>query len=120
MKEIAKLTQSEFDRVVAELGQPLLVDFYAAWCGPCKMIASLLEQLALPFAGRLRFFKVNVDEAPGLADNFGITGVRSLLLFHQGEECDRVVGFPSPPELVERLERLAARRSAAPMHEVRS
>ena len=120
MKEITELTESEFDRVMAEPGLPLLVDFYAPWCGPCKMIAPLLEQLAQHLAGRLRFFKVNVDESPELAGRLGITGVPTLLMIHEGAVCDGVVGFPSPRELVERLERLAARTSAAPMHEVRS
>ena len=62
MKEITELTESEFDRVIAGSGLPLLVDFSAPWCGPCRMIAPLLEQLALHFAGRLRLFKVNMDE----------------------------------------------------------
>jgi thioredoxin 1 len=97
-----------FDNQMAREGLPLVVDFYAPWCGPCKILAPLLAGLADQFAGRIRFAKVNVDEAPDLAQRFEITGVPTLLLFQNGELCDEIVGVPAPRALASRLEQLAA------------
>lgn len=107
MKMITELNEQNFDRVIAGAGTPVVVDFYAPWCGPCKMIAPLLEQLAEKFTGRLQFFKMNVDEAPGLAGQFDITGVPTLLLFRKGEVREAIVGFASPREMVTKFEALA-------------
>ena len=108
MESITELNDETFDRAFASSSRPVLVDVYAPWCGPCKMIAPLLEQLAEHFAGRVRFFKVNLDEAPGLASRFRITGVPTLLFLSDGEVRDTMVGFSSPRVLVEKLEALAA------------
>lgn len=108
MKTITELNDQNFDQTIAGAGTPVVVDFYAPWCGPCKMLAPLLEQLAEKFAGRLQYFKVNVDEAPGLAGRFEITGVPTLLLFRKGEVQEAIVGFASPRELVTKFEELAA------------
>lgn len=75
---------------------PVVVEFYAPCCGPCKMIAPLLEQFAGEFAGRLKFTKANVDETPVLASSFEITGVPTLMLFSGGALVDQLVGFPGP------------------------
>jgi thioredoxin len=101
------------DNCPAAAPVPVVLDFHPPWCGPCKMIAPLLDKLADHFAGRLAFFKVNVDDAPALAARFEITGVPTLLLLQQGEVRDVVVGFPSPRVLVEKLELLAANPAEA-------
>ena len=75
---------------------PVLVDFYAPWCGPCKMLAPLLEQLAGEFDGRVKFAKLNVDDAPELAGHYDITGVPTLMLFRGGNVIDQMVGLASP------------------------
>jgi thioredoxin 1 len=113
MKTISELTETNFDRAIAGLNGPAVVDVYAPWCGPCKMIAPLLEKLAEHFAGRIEFFKVNVDGAPALAERFGITGVPTLLFFSNGELRDTMVGFASLRDLVARLETLAANAKEA-------
>jgi thioredoxin 1 len=107
MKTIAELNDSNFDEALAATNTPVLVDFYAPWCGPCKMLAPLLDQLAQHFAGRIQFFKVNVDFAPELATRYEITGVPTLLFVRDGEVRDRLVGFAAPRALVDKLEALA-------------
>ncbi len=96
MKNIVELTEASFETEVLQAHTPVVVDFYAPWCGPCKVLAPLLEQFASEYAGRLKFAKANVDETPELAAAFEITGVPTLLLFRNGEPVDQVVGFPGP------------------------
>lgn len=93
MRNIIELNENGFEQEVLKADLPVLVDFYAPWCGPCKMIAPLVEQLAAEFQGRIKFAKVNVDEAPGLAAKFDISGVPTLALFRDGQLADRMVGF---------------------------
>lgn len=93
---IAELTEANFETEVLQAAMPVVVEFYAPWCGPCKMIAPLLEQFAGEFVGRLKFAKANVDATPVLASSFEITGVPTLMLFRGGEPVDQLVGFPGP------------------------
>jgi len=108
MKNIVELTESSFESEVLRGTTPVLVDFYAPWCGPCKMLAPYLEQLAGEFAGRVKFAKVNVDEAPDISARFEITGVPTLLLFREGQPVDRVVGMAPPQALKKWLENALA------------
>ena len=91
----------------------MLVDFYAPWCGPCKMVAPLLEQLAAEFSGKIKFTKLNVDDAPEQASTYGITGVPTLMLFNGGEPVDQIVGLASPRALKSWLESIAVERATA-------
>jgi thioredoxin 1 len=93
MENINELNEDGFRQEVLNADLPVLVDFYAPWCGPCKMIAPLLEQFAVEFQGRIKFVKVNVDHAPGLAGNYGISGVPTLAIFRDGQLADMMVGF---------------------------
>jgi thioredoxin 1 len=99
MNNITELTETRFETEVLRAPGPVLVDFYAPWCGPCKMLAPLLEQLAGELAGKVKFAKMNVDEAPNLANQYGITGVPTLMLFRDGKVADQVVGFPGQSQL---------------------
>jgi thioredoxin 1 len=106
MKTIAELTEENFDQTMAAATGLVVVDFYAPWCGPCKMLAPLLNSLAEHFAGRVQFFKVNVDEAPVVAERFEVSGVPMLVFFVNGEPKDVLIGFPSPPVLAAKLHAL--------------
>ena len=119
MKTIMELNDETFERDIAAANVPVVVDVYAPWCGPCKMIAPLLDKLAEHYRGRLQFFKVNVDASPEIAVRYEITGVPTLLLISQGKVSEVIVGFPSPMELIAKLETLAASncaRAAAGVH----
>ncbi len=114
MKNIIELSEQSFEREVLKAALPVVVDFYAPWCGPCKMLAPLLEQVAGEFQGRIRFGKVNVDDAPQLAGALQITGVPTLALFRGGQLADTKVGLLSPRMLKAWLEE-ASPVGAAPV-----
>ncbi|MGQ9490828.1 MAG: thioredoxin [Anaerolineae bacterium] len=99
------LTDATFDQVVRNSRQPVLVDFWAAWCGPCKMIAPAVAQLAREFAGRAIVAKLNVDENPQTAGRFGIMSIPTLLIFRNGRVVDQIVGAQPPDVLRQRLAR---------------
>jgi len=93
MKNIVELTESNFEREVLKHTNLVVVDFYAPWCGPCKMLAPMLEQFAGELAGTLKFGKLNVDDAPQLASRYGIKGVPTLILFDAGRQIEQAVGL---------------------------
>lgn len=92
IQNIIELTEATFDGEVLTATRPVVVDFYAPWCGPCKMIAPQLEQLAGEFSGSLKFAKLNVDDASELAGRYGVRGVPTLMLFGAGQMIDQAVG----------------------------
>jgi thioredoxin 2 len=94
-----ELDQASFDRFVGRDGLPVLVDFWAPWCGPCKMFAPVFSQLAGQYAGRARFAKVNTEAEGGLAARHGIRSIPTLAVFRAGREIDRVSGALSAQQL---------------------
>jgi len=107
MKTIMELNETNFESEVLQATGPVLVDFYAPWCGPCKMLAPFLEQLAIEFAGKIKFAKLNVDDALETAQHYDITGVPTLMLFRGGNPVDQMVGLASPSLLKQWLEKAA-------------
>jgi thioredoxin 1 len=105
---IVTLTQANFDAEVLKSTGPVLVDFWAEWCGPCKMIAPILDELAEEYDGRLKIGKVNIDQEQGLAAEYGVRAIPTLLLFHQGQVADQMVGLRSKRDLKASLDRVAA------------
>ncbi len=105
---IIVLTQENFAKEVLQSPQPVLVDFWAEWCGPCKMLAPVLDELAQEYDGRVRIGKVNIDEYQGLAAQYGIHSIPTLLLFRGGQVADQIVGLRSKRDLKASFERVAA------------
>jgi thioredoxin 1 len=105
---IATLTQENFANEVLQSPTPVLVDFWAEWCGPCKMIAPVLNELADEFAGRVKIGKVNIDDHQGLATQYGVRAIPTLLIFQKGEVVEQLVGARSKRDLKASLDRVAA------------
>jgi thioredoxin 1 len=112
MKNIVELSTANFKTEVLQATGPVLVDFYAPWCGPCKMLAPLLEQLAGELEGRAKIAKANVDEMPDVAAFYGITGVPTLMVFRGGRNVDQMVGLSSARQLKAWLETAAGEPAA--------
>ncbi|ANS40653.1 thioredoxin TrxA [Serratia inhibens] len=97
--KIIHLTDSSFNTDVLQAEGPILVDFWAEWCGPCKMIAPILDEIAVEFEGKLTITKLNIDQNPATAPKFGIRGIPTLLLFKNGEVAATKVGALSKGQL---------------------
>lgn len=104
MANLAQFDDDTFDAEVLESDLPVLVDFFATWCPPCKMLAPIVESLAGELAGRLKVGKVDVDDAQGLAGRYGINAVPTMILFKGGEPVDRITGLLPKAELRRRVE----------------
>jgi thioredoxin 1 len=104
---IVALTRENFAEQVIASPTPVLVDFWAEWCGPCKMIAPILDELADEYDGRVKIGKVNIDEQQGVAAEYGIRAVPTLLLFDKGQVADQIVGLRSKRDLKASFDRVA-------------
>ena len=93
MSALPDVTESTFPTLVLGSDKPVLVDFWAPWCGPCRMLSPIVEKVASQLGDRTRFLKMNTDENPSVAGKYGISGIPCLILFKGGEAVDRIVGF---------------------------
>jgi thioredoxin 1 len=100
---IANLTDTTFDEIVGSAGEPLVVDFWAEWCGPCKMISPILEDLAGEQAGKVSFAKLNVDDNPDIARRFDVMSIPTLIVFKDGQPAKRLIGAKGKGQLLEEL-----------------
>lgn len=102
MAEI-NVTENNFDTEVLNCGTPVLLDFWATWCGPCRMLAPVIEEIAKEYDGKIKVGKVNVDEEPRLANSFGIESIPTVLLFKNGKVENMSVGYRPKEEIVKML-----------------
>jgi thioredoxin 1 len=98
-----EVTDDTFDEEVLQAEEPTLVDFWAAWCGPCRMIAPIIEAIAEEYEGKLRVAKLDVDSNQGTPGRYGIRGIPTLILFKGGEDVAKIVGYRPKEALVEEL-----------------
>jgi len=105
---IITLTEENFAKEVLQSTTPVLVDFWGEWCPPCRALAPILDELAAEYDGRVKIGKVNTEEQPSLAAEYGIKAIPTLLFFSQGQVADQVVGMHSKRDLKARFDRVAA------------
>jgi thioredoxin 1 len=98
------VTDSSFDQDVLQADKPVLVDFWAAWCGPCRMVAPVLEEIAAEYSDKLKVVKMDVDENGNTAAELGISSIPTLILYKAGKPVERVVGFQPKQRLMSKIE----------------
>lgn len=103
---VMEFSESNFEQEVTKSSLPVLVDLWAAWCGPCRMIAPIVEELAGTYHGKMKMGKLNVDDHPQIAAQFRIMNIPTLLFFKAGKEVDRIVGVVPKEELTRRIEQV--------------
>ena len=102
--DVTDVTDDTFQSEVLENNVPVLVDFWAPWCGPCRMVAPVVEELADEYAGRVAFYKLNTDDNPRVATTYGIRSIPTLLVFKGGEPVGQIVGFRPKGDLKKRID----------------
>jgi thioredoxin 1 len=102
---VAKFTDGNFDAEVVKSGTPVLVDFWAEWCGPCRLMTPILDELAPAYAGKLKIGKLNVDENQESPSQFGVMNIPTLILFKGGREVERIVGAMSKSDLQKKIDK---------------
>jgi len=105
---IITLTQENFPQEVLQCSTPVLVDFWAQWCSPCRALTPILDELADEYQGRVKIGKVNIDDQQALAAEYGVRAIPTLLLFSQGQVADQIVGLRSKRDLKASFDRVAA------------
>lgn len=106
MAKPKEVTDATFEAEVVKSERPIMVDFWAPWCGPCRMVSPLVEELAEEYEGRVNFAKLNTDENPTIANNYSIRAIPTLLVFNGGSLVDQIVGFRPKADLKKRLDSL--------------
>ena len=104
MGDVAELSDDAFQVEVIKSSEPVLVDFWAPWCGPCRMVAPTVEELANENTGSVKVFKVNIDDSPGAAQQYGVSSIPTIMIFKGGEVVDRFVGVQTKARLKEALD----------------
>ncbi|WP_322797033.1 thioredoxin [Tepidiforma sp.] len=108
MSDVREVTDATWEHDVVKSELPVLVDFWAPWCGPCRMVAPIVEELSREYAGKVNFLKINTDENPMTPAKFGIRSIPSLLIFKNGELKGTIVGFRPKSDLKKRLDEALA------------
>ncbi len=106
---VKHIAQGEFADEVTRCATPVVADFYATWCGPCRELSPLLDKLASGYTDKIKFVKINVDESPGLAQNFQVQAIPTLIFFKDGKVVDRTTGLLAEADLKLKLDLLAGK-----------
>ena len=104
MAKVSEVSDVSFEQEVLRSDVPVLIDFWAPWCGPCKVISPLVEELAAEYDGRLKVVKMNVDDNPQTPTRYGIRGIPNLIVFKSGEVAHQIVGAVPKPQLVKAID----------------
>jgi thioredoxin 1 len=105
MSEVTEVKEADFKEVVLESELPVLVDFWAPWCGPCRMVAPVVEEIAQQYEGKVKVVKLNTDENPQIASQYGIRSIPTLMVFKDGQKQEMVVGAVPKTTLANTLEK---------------
>lgn len=105
-KMVIEVSKDNFKKEVGESKIPVIIDFWAEWCGPCQMMKPVFEELSEVYKGKLKFAKVNVDEEGELASNYSVRGIPCLVIVNKGKEVDRIIGFMPKNELKRKIDKI--------------
>jgi thioredoxin 1 len=105
VSDMTQVDQNNFQAEVLQAAGPVLVDFWAPWCGPCRMVAPVVDKIAQTYAGRLKVVKLNTDDSPSIAGRYEVNGIPALILFKSGEPVDRIVGYVPEKQLATMVEK---------------
>ncbi len=105
MSDMLQVNQNNFQAEVLQSSSPVLVDFWAPWCGPCRMVAPVVDKIAQTYSGRLKVVKLNTDDSPSLAGQYEVSGIPALILFKSGAPVDRIVGYVPEKQLANMVEK---------------
>lgn len=108
MDHVKELSDRDFETEVLQSAEPVLVDFWAPWCGPCRMVAPVVEELAKENVGTLKVTKINIDDSPNTATTYGISSIPTLMIFKGGEIAERFVGVQPKKRLQEAIDQVMA------------
>jgi len=104
MANVTEFTDANFEQEVLQSSEPVLVDFWAPWCGPCRMIAPVVEELAGEYGGAVKVGKLNIDDSPGAAQSYGVSSIPTLMVFKGGDVIERFVGVQTKAKLQQALD----------------